>query len=194
MHPDTSLIEMALCCALCGTLSGSNAPEETFNFFHGEQKNSFVETCIFWLLNWEKNLSALVTTEEVRICGLSVIIKILRRDERWKKNISSLFPCMYFHVICICIRTAFLMIHSDFTCGSDQRTRMKTEMKAHLRRSNSTSSTRKSLVSTSFWICCSSSSSFCRSSLDLSLSGIARKKTTSGLCPTLATLSNIHKQ
>lgn len=41
---------------------------------------------------------------------------------------------------------------------------------AHLSRSNSTSSTRKSLVSTSLWICCRSSSSFCRSSLDLSLS------------------------
>lgn len=45
--------------------------------------------------------------------------------EGWKmkkKNISSFFPCIYFHVICICIWTAFLMIHSDFTCGSDQRT------------------------------------------------------------------------
>lgn len=107
MHPDTSLIEMALCCALCGTLSGSHAPEETFNFFHGEQKNSFVETCIFWMLNWEKNLSALVTTEEVRICGLSVIMKILRRDERWKKNHIKLFslhllPCdLHMHLDCI---------------------------------------------------------------------------------------------
>lgn len=41
---------------------------------------------------------------------------------------------------------------------------------AHLRRSNSTSSTRKSLVSTNLWICFRSSSSFCLSSLDLSLS------------------------
>lgn len=41
---------------------------------------------------------------------------------------------------------------------------------AHLSRSNSTSSTRKSRVSTSLWICCRSSSSFCRSSADLSLS------------------------
>lgn len=47
----------------------------------------------------------------------------------------------------------------------------------HLSRSNSTSSTRKSLVSTSLWICSSSSSSFCRSSLDLSLSEAQSKKT-----------------
>ena len=46
----------------------------------------------------------------------------------------------------------------------------RNDAETHLSRSNSTSSTRKSLVSTSLWICCSSSSSFCRSSLDLSLS------------------------
>lgn len=50
---------------------------------------------------------------------------------------------------------------------------------AHLSRSNSTSSTRKSLVSTSLWICCRSSSSFCRSSLDLSLSAAHDSRRTS---------------
>jgi len=49
------------------------------------------------------------------------------------------------------------------------------KLEAHLSRSNSTSSTRKSLVSTSLWICCRNSSSFCRSSLDLSLSRQQKK-------------------
>lgn len=64
------------------------------------------------------------------------------------------------------------------------------EAETHLSRSNSTSSTRKSLVSTSLWICCSSSSSFCRSSLDLSLSA-AQDSWESTACLVYVMISSI---
>lgn len=81
--------------------------------------------------------------------------------------------------------STFLIIHSQpiatDTKGLLPSCNETAEAETHLSRSNSTSSTRKSLVSTSLWICWRSSSSFCRSSLDLSLSA-AQNVSVSAAC------------